>query len=340
MKTAARIRRFQAMTIAGLFAALVMVFGFADGALAQIPEGVTIADAFVPGAGEPVGAVVTVQGEAVVMHADEKVGYRIANGLALFEGDTVVTLKDAFASIQMNDGSQFSLSSDTRIVISQSIFDENRKERSALIGMGLGKVRFFIKNLAGFKRSEFKVKTRTAILGVRGSDFIVISTLDYTQVITLLKTALQVMGLVAPEAEPRVLKDYQKTMIRLGGVPADIERVSAEEAESFRQELPIIRNEDLLTRTLENSRAEMQSKGLTVSRDLLAAPPPVPGTDVGGGAGVSDAALQTQIAGQENEILNQEAENIEDARATQELISPEFPEPPMNDNMTDEPRNQ
>ncbi|MFC1820225.1 hypothetical protein ACFLZG_03955 [Thermodesulfobacteriota bacterium] len=105
--------------------------------------------------------------------------------------------------------------------------------------MALGKARFLVKKLRDYRRSEFKVKTPTAVVGVRGSDFVVIATLTDTEVTSLEDTKLEVVNTEIPE-EPKYMEDFQRTLITTGEVPTIPETITPAEAEQTIQELPAL----------------------------------------------------------------------------------------------------
>jgi hypothetical protein len=79
--------------------------------------------------------------------------------------------------------------------------------------MSTGKARFWVKKLTDFQRSVFKVKTPTAVCGVRGSDFVAIVTADRTELTALEKTFLEVLSLASPEGEPLTITDFERAIV-------------------------------------------------------------------------------------------------------------------------------
>ena len=103
----------------------------------------------------------------MIIHANAGLkGYFAGKELPLFKGDILITQEDGKVSFALKDSSLMTLAPRTRLVISESIYDEEKsKNRTSFVSMALGKVRFRIKKLLDFGRSAFKVKTRTAIVG-------------------------------------------------------------------------------------------------------------------------------------------------------------------------------
>lgn len=203
---------------------------------AALPKGLEIKDTYQQGTGAPVGKVRQTRGKAVIMHADKKFGYAAASGLLLYKNDTIVTRKSGHLSFELNDSSFIVLSPDSHIEINKSLYDPERKRRSSFLNMVFGKVRFVVRKLMGAKHSEFKVKTQTAIAGVRGSDFIIVADAEMTEINTLSDTVLEVVGLSALEAPPLVLTSYERTRVLKGRLPAEAKPLETEEVDRLLKE--------------------------------------------------------------------------------------------------------
>jgi hypothetical protein len=207
-------------------------------AASLLPEGLVIKDLYEPGIGSPVGKTQKVQGEVVIVHKDLLIGYRAEKDLDLFKGDAIVTLADGRIWFQLNDGSVLTLAPDAKLVISRSIYDPKKKSRMSFLNVTLGKVRFLVKKLVDFKRSDVRVKTKTAVAGVRGSDFVTDARKTLTEFTTFEDTKLEVAGLAAPE-ELVLLTDFERTRVAEDAAPTPPEEVPVQEAEQMKQELPI-----------------------------------------------------------------------------------------------------
>ena len=205
----------------------------------MLPEGLIIEDIFKPGHGSPVGTVLLVQGKVVIMHKDMVRGYWAKKDLPLFKGDTIITQEKGRIRFELIDGSVMTLSSRTNLVINRSVYDRVKKSRFSFLKMTLGKARFWTKKLLDLKHSEFKVKTHTLVVGVRGSDFIIRATPKLTEVTALEKTELEVVSLAFPEAKPMVVTDFGRTIVEEGALPTEVEMVAPEEIEQMKEELTV-----------------------------------------------------------------------------------------------------
>ncbi len=182
------------------------------------------------------GKIIQVAGTVVLIHKDGEKGYRAAEGLNLFEDDTVVTLADSHAALKLADGSFITLSSETNLLLSKSVYSPEKNVRSTFVEMILGKTRFVVQSLVKSRRSEFKVKTMTSVAGVRGSDFIIYATESATEITALVDTEIEVLSLAALGAVPLVLTDFQQTRVLQGLPPEAARKLSADEIDRLMRE--------------------------------------------------------------------------------------------------------
>ncbi|MEA3436667.1 MAG: FecR domain-containing protein, partial [Thermodesulfobacteriota bacterium] len=136
-----------------------------------IPAGVKIAKDFKPGKGEAIGTVKAIKGTVLTIHRDEKTAYILKKGNKLYTSDTLISEEQSKAQAELNDGSFITLGPYTKIVFDKSVYDPSKPTRNSLLSLLFGKARFIVTKLANFRDSRFKVKTPTAVAGVRGSDF-------------------------------------------------------------------------------------------------------------------------------------------------------------------------
>ncbi len=204
----------------------------------QVPEGLVIEKTFKTGQGLPVGIIRMVHGEVIIIHSDMQRGYMAEKKLPLFKGDTIISKNKGRIQLEFRDGSTLTMSSNSQLVITQSIYEPTAKSRSSFIKMGFGKIRFIVRKLTGFKVSEFKVKTKTAVIGVRGSDFIISSSQDSTEITTLKNTVLEVVSMADPET-PTLLTDFEQASVESGSLPSEAKKMHPEEIEQMILEMVI-----------------------------------------------------------------------------------------------------
>lgn len=203
--------------------------------------GFNLEDTYQNGEGEPVGRILSVKGQAALYHAGQKTAFWIKDNLPLYKGDTVVTLEESLLELGFIDSSRISMGAATHIVISEMLYKENAAERSGFLSITQGKARFWIKKLIKFRRSEFRVKTHTAIAGVRGSDFIIWVKPGTTELFTFKKTRLEVFNPSDPEADPIIMKDFQKFQKAWGQFISQPESMDQDTIERLQREFPFIK---------------------------------------------------------------------------------------------------
>jgi hypothetical protein len=228
------------MCVAVLFLLIDRSFATDDSPAASLlPVGLAIETEYRPGFGAPVGKVLVVRGDVVIIHANEQRGYMATKDLPLYKNDTVVTQPQGRVRLMLNDGSLLTLASMTKLVINRVVYEPETKGRSTYMQQDSGKVRIWVRKLLGYNPSEFKVKTPTAVAGVRGSDFIISVTPTRTEVTALGQTKLEVVSVAAPGANPTLVLDFERTVIEAGALPSDVEKVAPEKIEQIKQEISI-----------------------------------------------------------------------------------------------------
>jgi len=298
----------------------------------MLPQGLIIEDIFTPGYGSPMGRVLVVQGDVVIMHKDMLRGYRAKKDLPLFKSDIIVTQEKGRIRFEMNDGSTLTMGSITKLVIDRSVYDVKKKSRSSFFRLALGKARFWAKKLMDFKHSRFKVRTPTAVVGVRGSDFIVKATIKLTEVTALEKTVLEVVSLAFPEAKPMVVKDFEQTVVEEGALPTDVEIVTPEKIEEMKKEFivtpDVVEPEEKLKAVKQKEPVKPVEKIFVPEEDLVTPEDPGALEDLIGLI-VSDIVEKEEISSREEGIVEQ-VEEIEESIAEEGIIEelPDFPETP------------
>ena len=304
-----------------------------------LPAGLVMEDAFRPGIGPPVGRVDLVQGEVVIIHKGVLRGYRARKGLPLFAGDTIVTLETGQMRFRLNDESTLTLAPETKLVIDRSIYDPAKKTRSSYISMSLGKARFWVKKFTDFKRSVFKVKTPTAVCGVRGSDFIAFVTALRSDFTALERTFLEVLSRAVPDGEPLLIQDFERAIVETTRIWK--EEVSPEEIKQLKKLFMTI-VETLEEEEKETPQEPPEEVGEVVSDDVLVdaespgAPEESPDEDIFEKEETSEQEEDFKETGEESaedvleEIVREEAAAAAEPEPEpeQEPELPDFPDVP------------
>jgi len=103
-------------------------------------------------------------------------------GRILKKGDTVITQRDGKAHIILNNGSELFLAPSAKLTISEQLIGKSNKGIKQFILSIYGKIRLQIKKR---KIKQVTVKTKTAVIAVKGTDFIVSYENEITMVGTL-----------------------------------------------------------------------------------------------------------------------------------------------------------
>jgi hypothetical protein len=208
-----------------------------------MPDGTRVEDIretyIAPDLGVHIGKADMVQGKAVVIHSGSPAAFWIKEDIPLFKDDAVITLKGGRTRLQLNDGSILTLASETKLILNQSVYDPEAQTRSSFMNMAFGKARFIVKKIKDITDSNFKIKTNTAVVGVRGSDFIITADMASTEVVTLDHTRLEVISLTDPNMTKTVLNDYERIVVDQNALPSAIETISTEDAKQMMKTLEI-----------------------------------------------------------------------------------------------------
>jgi hypothetical protein len=137
-------------------------------------------------------------------------------GTPVFVGDRLRTAPGDAAKIVLRDDSVLELGPDTELVLNTQVFDPAAHRVESLIRLAKGKMRAWVSEYYHEPRAHYEVETPTAIVGVRGTEFIALydSAAEFTDVVGIadnveVAAKLAVMGAgvqVGPQLYTRVEK--------------------------------------------------------------------------------------------------------------------------------------
>ncbi len=237
-------RIFHCMACVSMF---ILFLGAANafGASSLLPDDLKIMGEYKNGVGPSVGTAAIVQGRVIVMHKGEKLGYLLRKGTPLFNGDLVVTEPGARAQLSMKDGSDITMTPNSKFNVNRSSYDKEKKTFVSYYKVAFGKLRFRVMKLLNRKHPEYRVTTRTMVCGVRGSDFSVeVDEFGNTIVRTFGDTKLEVWNTEYPD-EKVLLTDWQQTEIKEGELPTLPVDIPMEDREPMMREFEIKGEGDL-----------------------------------------------------------------------------------------------
>lgn len=117
------------------------------------------------------GTFKAVRGEVTVIRADVRSAAVVGNG---FSGaDRLVTGAKSAAALTLQDGTMLSIGPDSALDLEKFAYDPTTQTGNIAVRLLRGSLRMITGLIAKLKPEEVTVKTPTAVIGVRGTDFIV-----------------------------------------------------------------------------------------------------------------------------------------------------------------------
>ncbi len=124
--------------------------------------------------GQKVGTLADIRGTVEIVHPGEKEFKAAKLYEDVLEKDRIRTGPASRAKILYDDDSMTILSENSAIEIRQYELSADKKRTNSLIGLLQGKLRFIVTKYLSKDKANFSVQTPTAVMGVRGSDSVVI----------------------------------------------------------------------------------------------------------------------------------------------------------------------
>ena len=125
------------------------------------------------------GEVAISKGDVKIENVKTKASSNAVKGTKVCQGDAIVAGPQSRAKIVMEDGNELNISPESRIVLEQYEYKPADNKKKVMLNVLYGKVRAATKeeNMYGDKAADgqanaFQVKTKSAVAGVRGTDFL------------------------------------------------------------------------------------------------------------------------------------------------------------------------
>ncbi|NIS60049.1 MAG: hypothetical protein GTO13_04890 [Proteobacteria bacterium] len=135
---------------------------------------------------KPIGSITAIEGEVYLSHKGDTAAFPAMLGDPIYLYDHIQTERQSRVQILFQDESLFNLAENTYIQITEHIYSPEENSRSSVFRLVMGKVRAIVGRYFKGAGSRFKVSTPTAIIGVRGTHFVVDATLtDETTVVCI-----------------------------------------------------------------------------------------------------------------------------------------------------------
>ena len=121
-------------------------------------------------AGKTIGKFMVVKGKVFVQRDGKKKKVRL--GFKLKEKDQVIAEKLSRAKIVMLDKNIIHVSPETQMSFAEYVFNPKANKKKVLLDVIYGKVRSNVQQKYDGDKNKFQVRTKSAVAGVRGTDFL------------------------------------------------------------------------------------------------------------------------------------------------------------------------
>ncbi len=110
------------------------------------------------------------EGEVWVLHPPQGEFVPARLYQELFQGDLVRTGESGKAKILFHDDSMVDLGTRSEVEITEYYYSPEAKERRSLLELSRGRLRFLVTKFFVERKSDFRLQTPSAVVGVRGSE--------------------------------------------------------------------------------------------------------------------------------------------------------------------------
>ncbi len=266
-----------------------------------------------------VGTVVSSTGTVVLQRTGKR--YKLPEGTKVYNGDSVVTGKGAFAKILLADDSLLTINESSAFRLEG--FETSDQQRSGRFRLYFGKMRAVVsKFLSG--NTDYKFQTPTAVAGVRGTHFV----LEFDK--NAQQTTLSVVeGQVAFNAvderigTPVLVGASQRSEQRSRSAPSEAREMTDQERQSVNEEIASTQTPPEGTGESQGEGGERQEESASTGSD---------GDAGGGDAGEGDSENDGEDTGDEasgeggnDEGANEDGASHNDAGDESAQETPEQP---------------
>lgn len=124
-------------------------------------------------AAKSVGVFTVVKGNIKIQRAGKKKLKKAKVGTKIKAKDVIIAGKNSRAKVTMMDNNILNISPDTKLELANYKMSKDGGEKNVTLNLMYGKVRSSVKQKYDGKKNTYRVKTKSAVAGVRGTDFIV-----------------------------------------------------------------------------------------------------------------------------------------------------------------------
>ncbi len=120
----------------------------------------------------PVAHIEALSGAARITHVNSLIEKARVN-LRIFQGDKIETEDTAKVKIAFENGDSLIVNPKTSLVVTEIQYEKEKKVHKTLLDLKFGMIRSLVeKNKYDGKTNTYKVRTKAAVAGVRGTDFV------------------------------------------------------------------------------------------------------------------------------------------------------------------------
>ena len=123
-------------------------------------------------AAQEIGTVAAAENVAEIGRAGSWM--RALIGAAIQPGDTLRTGKPGQLVVVFQDDSVVTVGEDTELVVDEQVFEPDRGVASSLMHLLRGRIRALVSDYYERRGTEFRIETKTAAVGVRGTEFVIV----------------------------------------------------------------------------------------------------------------------------------------------------------------------
>ncbi len=174
------------------------------------------------------------EGEVWVLHRPEGRFVPARLYQELFQGDLLRTGETGKAKILFHDDSMVDLGKGSELEITEYYFSQEARERRSLLGLSQGRLRFLVTKFFVERKSDFRLQTPSAVVGVRGTEGIL--HVQNPTTVFCLSGLLEVLN--PSTGEVREIGPLFKAMVERG-MAMVIEPIDPREVQGLRNEFHI-----------------------------------------------------------------------------------------------------
>lgn len=119
------------------------------------------------------GVFTVVKGKVEVQRAGKKRSRAVRVGTKVYPKDTIISAKNSRAKVVMVDENILNISPNSKLEITEYEYDKSNNKKKVMLNLMYGKVRSTVNQKYDGEKNVYRVKTPSAVAGVRGTDFLV-----------------------------------------------------------------------------------------------------------------------------------------------------------------------